>query len=193
MEPGYLPIEYNGLVRTLQYIQKVKDMQEDHLPCQALKICKTPKKFYKSKFLASGWMIDIKKWFTKRKLERYLEKTKIDWKEMEVEFKASLWEKWAISTKSSKFEYYYEKIMHYSKGSFTDVKGVAQAYLTEALTRAQRSALDQIRMRSHSLEIEKGAWARIPRSARTYKVCNAGHAIEDEGGIRFSSAPTMHT
>ena len=81
-------------------------MQEDCLPCQAPKIYKTPKKFYKSKFLAFGWIIDIKKWFTKWKLGRYLERTKIDWKEMEVEVKDSLWEKCAISTKSSKFEYY---------------------------------------------------------------------------------------
>ena len=125
-------------------------------------------------------MLDIRKWFAKWKLEEYLEKTQVDCKEMEKAFKASLWEKWALSTKNSKFEYYCQNIMHYSKGSFIDAEGVAQAYLTGDLTRTQRSTLGQIRMRSHSLELEKGAWAGIPRSARTCKICEDMHAIKDE-------------
>ena len=86
-------------------------------------------------------MLDIKKWFAKWKLEKYLEAAEVDWKEMERTFKTSLWDQWAASTKNSKFEYYCQHIMHYNKGSFIDAEGVAQAYLTEALTRAQRSTL----------------------------------------------------
>ena len=102
-------------------------------------------------------MIDIQKWFSRWKLEKYLERTEINWKEVEADVKASLWEKWVLNPKSSKFEYYSQTIMHYTKHSFTEEARTAHAYLTEAVTRAQRSAIGQIRMRSHSLELEKGA------------------------------------
>ena len=98
LESGCLPIEYYGLVRTLRYIQKVKSMPQNRLPHQAWEICKKPKKNHKSKFLTSGWMLDIKKWFAKWKLEKYLEAAKVDWKEMERTFKTSLWDQWAAST-----------------------------------------------------------------------------------------------
>ena len=155
-------------------------MPKDRLPSQALEICKTPKKNYKSKFLASGWMLDIQKWFAKWNLEEYLESKEIDWKNVEKAFRASLWEKWALHSKQSKFEYYCQHIMHYQKEDFINADGSTQVYLTGPLTPAQRSNLGQIRMRSHSLEIEKGAWAGIPRADRLCSVCNDMNAIEDE-------------
>ena len=56
MEIGCLPIEYHGLIRTLKYIEKVRNMHEDRRlpPRQAWETCKRPKKNYKRKFLASG-------------------------------------------------------------------------------------------------------------------------------------------
>ena len=90
MESGCLPIEYYGLIRTLRYIQKVSNMPQERLPRQVWETCKRPKKNYKSKFLTSGWMLDIKKWFTKWNLEAYLEKTEVNWLKVERTFKASL-------------------------------------------------------------------------------------------------------
>ena len=119
------------------------------------------------------------KWFAKWNLEEYLESKEIDWKNVEKAFRASLWEKWALHSKHSKFEYYCQHIMHYQKEDFINADGSAQVYLTGPLTRAQRSNLGQIRMRSHPLEIEKGAWAGIPRADRLCSVCNDMNAIED--------------
>lgn len=192
MDSGRLPIEYYGLIRTLRYIQKVRNMHEDRLPRQAWETCKRPKKNYKSKFLASGWMLDIKKWFAKWNMESFLEKEEMDWKEVEKAFKASLWEKWALSTKKSKFEYYCQNIMHYNKDAFIDAEGTTQAYLTAPLTRVQRSNLGKIRMRSHSLALEKGAWAGIPKSERLCCICKDMHAIEDEEHVLLKCSAYAH-
>ena len=79
LETRCLPIEYHGLIRTLRYIQKVRHMHTNRLPQQAWELCKQPKKNYKSKFLASGWMLDTRKWYAKWNLEEYLEHEEIDW------------------------------------------------------------------------------------------------------------------
>ena len=63
IETGCLPIEYHVLIHTLWYIQKVRNMHNDRLPRQGWEMCKKPRKNYKSKFLALGWMLDIWKWF----------------------------------------------------------------------------------------------------------------------------------
>ena len=70
------------------------------------------------RILTLGWMLDIKKRFAKWKLEKCLEASEVDWKEMERSFKTSLWDQWAASTKNNKFEYYCQHIMHCNKGSF---------------------------------------------------------------------------
>ena len=70
--------------------------------------------------------------------------------------------------------------MHYHKDDFIDTEGTSKTYLTNPLTQAQRSNLGQIRMRSHSLEIEKGSWASIPRLERLCILSRDMNAIEDE-------------
>ena len=58
-------------------------------------------------------------------MESYVEKEEVDWKEVEKTFEASLWEKWAMSTKKSIFEYYCQTIMHCNKVAFIDAEGAA--------------------------------------------------------------------
>ena len=82
--------------------------------------------------------------------------------------------------------------MHYQKEDFIDAEGTTQTYLTGRLTRAQRSNLGQIQMRSHSLEIEKGAWVGIPRSERLCNVCKDLNAIEDEEHVLLECPAYSH-
>ena len=70
--------------------------------------------------------------------------------------------------------------MHYNKEQFVKAEGVAQGYLTSNLTRTQRLVVGQMRMRSHSLGLEKGTWAGIPKTDRICKLCVDKHDIEDE-------------
>ena len=137
-------------------------------------------------------MLDIKKWFAKWNMVSYLEREEVDWKEVEKSFKVSLWEKWASSTKKSKFEYYCQVIRPYTKREFSEMEGAAQAYLTIPLTKLQRSNLGRIRMRSHSLELEKGAWAGTPKEERICNVCKDGNAIEDEAHLLLRCPAYSH-
>ena len=70
MESRCLPIEYYGLIRTLRYIQKIKMMHSDRIPRHAWDMCQKPKKNHKSKFLTSGWMHNIKRWFAKWNMKK---------------------------------------------------------------------------------------------------------------------------
>ena len=155
-------------------------------------MCQQPRKNYKIKFLTCGWMLNIQKWFAKWNLEGYLESKEIDWKNAEKAFQASLWENWALSTKYNRFEYYCKHIMHYQKEDFLDAKGTMQTYLIDHLTQAQRSSLGQTQMRYHSLEIEKGPWASIPRSKRLCNVCKDLNAIADEEHVLLECPKFSH-
>ena len=155
MEAGCLPIEYKGLLRVRRYLQKVKAMPDTRLPKQAWAACNKPKKNYKSKFLASGWMLDIQKWFKKWGLEAYLEREEFSWTQLEKDFKSSLWQKWAAHEKHAKFDYYCEKICGYSMHAFVKEKDTTQAYLTTPMSWLQRSNLARIHTRSHVLAVAK--------------------------------------
>ena len=61
--------------------------------------------------------------------------------------------------------------MPYTKDEFSKMEGAIQAYLTTPLTKLQRSNLGTIRMRSHSLELEQGAWA-VSQSRTSGKLTN---------------------
>ena len=65
-------------------------MHDRRLPRQAWEVCKQPKKTCKSKFLASGWMLDIKMWFAKWNMVSYLDRDEVDWKDVEKSFKVFL-------------------------------------------------------------------------------------------------------
>ena len=125
-------------------------------------------------------MLDIKRWFAKWNMEKYLEAKEIASKEVEKTFKASLLERWALGAKHNKFEYYYHHIRHYTKEAFMESDNTPQKYLMAPLTRMQRSNLAKIWMRSHSLAIEMGASAGIPRTKRICHICGDAQAIEDE-------------
>ena len=130
LETGCLPIEYSGMIRVLRYLQKVKTMPETRLPRQAWVSCSKPKKNYKSKFLATGWMLDIRKWFKRWGLEAYLEKDEISWTQFTQDFKSSLWQKWAENEKYTKFEYYCKNIRGYNRNAFLMEENTCQTYLT---------------------------------------------------------------
>ena len=183
MEAGCLPIEYKGLIRVLSYLQKVKAMPDTRLPKQAWAACNKPKKNYKSKFLASGWMLDIQKWFKKWGLEAYLEREEFSWTQLEKDFKSSLWQKWAAHEKHAKFDYYCEKIRGYSMHAFVEEKDTTQAYLTTPMSWLQRSNLARIRTRSHVLAVEKGAWTGVPRADKCCELCAHTRVLEDEAHV----------
>ena len=68
--------------------------------------------------------------------------------------------------------------MHYKKEQFVKAEGVAQGHLTCYLTQTQRSAVGKMRMRSQSLELEKGAWVGIPKTDRIRKLWVDKHEIQ---------------
>ena len=63
-----------------------------------------------------------------------MEEEEISWEQVDRDFKASLWQKWATNAKHKKFEYYCEKIASYSKEAFVDAKETRQAYFTTPMT-----------------------------------------------------------
>ena len=71
-----------------------------------------------------------------------MEEEEILEEQVERNFKASLWQKWATNVKHKKLAYYcWEKIMCYSKEAFIDAKEMRQAYFTNPVTWTQSSNL----------------------------------------------------
>ncbi|MCO5579547.1 hypothetical protein L7F22_033404 [Adiantum nelumboides] len=154
-------------------------MPTSRMPRVALEVGCLPQKNYKSKFItSSSWMNDIKKWFTKWKVEGFLTTHTQEGEEAEHALKFdmaildALHMKWQTALHKSKFEYYCKYInKEYWKQYMTCVPE-AQAHIRTPMPRNARRAITLMRTRSHMLKIETGGWQQIDAKKRTCNVCD---------------------
>ena len=72
LETGRRPIEMYALIRLLRYITRVRQMDDNRLPKHAWGASTRLQKTRKSKMLSMGWMLDMRRWFKRWVVDRYL-------------------------------------------------------------------------------------------------------------------------
>ena len=178
LETGCRPIEFHAMIRVIDYVWKISGWKCSRLPKAAKEVSIKIQKNHKSKILSSGWMLDIQTWFKRWGVDNFLNSKVKKNEEFSAALITNMWTKWKMAEKKSKLDYYCSQVNpggeeKYVKG------GAAQGYITAAISIHTRGNIARMRLRSHSLEIEMGAWAQIDRCNRLCKVCNEGK-IEDE-------------
>ena len=100
-----------------------------------------PQKNYKSKLLATGWMIDIKKWFGRWKVDSYVNQAKVsNTNAFEASLLSAMWDKWMSSEKQTKLEYYSMNINIDARSLYLQQGTRAQDYITTPMPTHVRSA-----------------------------------------------------
>ena len=152
------------MMRVVRYLVKFHHMNDARFPKGSWKLSMKPQKNYKSKLLATGWMIDIRKWFGRWTVNTYVDQAEaININAFEASLLSAMWDKWMSSEKRTKLEYYYMNIINIDARSVYLQQGArAQDYITTPMPTHVRSAFAHFCMPSHSLAIESGAWLHIP-------------------------------
>lgn len=186
LETGRRPLEITTMQRVYKYIMKVKRMPTNCMPHVAWEIGCLPQKNYKSKFITSSWMNDIRKWFTKWNVEEFLTMHIQEGEKAEQELKFgiavldTLHMKWKTAVHKSKFEYYCKYINKEYWKQYTTCDPDAQVHIKTPMPRNARRAITLMRTRSHMLKIETGGWQQIDAKKRTCNVCDMERAETEE-------------
>lgn len=61
------------MIRVLKYINRIRLMDDHRIPKRAWDASSRLQKTRKSKVLSTGWMLDIRKWFVRWNVDRYLD------------------------------------------------------------------------------------------------------------------------
>ena len=72
LEIGRRPIEAYAMIRVLRYAIRVRQIEDNKLPKRAWDASTRLQKTRKSKVLATGWVLDMQKWFQRWGVDRYL-------------------------------------------------------------------------------------------------------------------------
>lgn len=193
IETGTRPIELRALERVFKYIKKVKTMKPQRLPMKAWEASKRPQKTNKSKMLSSGWWQDIKGWFQRWKVTSYLEMSsgEMDEKAFHKALLGVLQQKWQSAEKRAKYEYYCTHINPIYWDTYSQEEENAQKYITMPIPANARRSIALIRTRSHTLEVEKGAWGNVSREQRFCKLCDQGQ-VETEAHVLLTCPRYAH-
>jgi len=158
VEAGLLPLEVEALYHTLQYVMRVKALQDSRLPKQAL---------YASR--AFGWYADVCRWAKTWDLCEH------EWDTQPKKLRALLHSK-AIRklwhNPSPRLQYFMRDVNPM-------VLFEEQEYLGAPISVKLRHIIARYRLSSHHLEVEEGRWKGVKRQDRVCTLCDSG-SIENE-------------
>ncbi|MCO5579440.1 hypothetical protein L7F22_033295 [Adiantum nelumboides] len=197
LETGKRPLEMLALQRVHKYIMKVKLMPKSRIPHIAWDIGCKPRKNYKSKFLTSSFVQDIRKWFAKWNVEAYVDMPILEGTKDEhaLNFDIMLLEyfhtKWQNAIHQSKFEYYCKHVNTRYWENYKVCKPDAQAHIKTSISHRARQAITLMRTRSHMLKIETGGWLKIDANKRMCNQCDM-NALEHETHVALECPAYAH-
>ena len=160
LETGRRPIEFHALIKVMQYLIEVQQMQPDRLPHKAWNASTKLQKNYKSKIICTGWATDIRKWFSRWKVEAYLTMppAKVNMQDFQLSLLSTLQNHWLTSEKRVKLEYYQDNINPTCWSTYMSIETHAQPYISTPIPLLYRRNIARFHTRSHTFAIEKGAW-----------------------------------
>lgn len=185
LETGCRPLEIRALKRMFAYIMKIKLMPANRIPSIAWIAGSAPQKTKKSKFLSSSLLQEVRKWFTKWRVEKFMDMQIIKGKEtaymldFETTLLNTLHAGWKSAIHKSKFDYYCQRVNKSYWTQYIAQTPAAQVHIRTPMPYKARRAISIMRTRSHVLKIETGGWLKLNASERVCKFCNM-NAIEDE-------------
>ena len=168
-------------------------MPQKRLPHRAWTTSMKLQKNHKSKIICTVWGADIRKGFSRWKVESYLnmppEKLKLQ--EFQSSLLCTLRTHWLEAEKRTKLEYYQAEINPLCWSSFMTPEASAQPYINTPIPLLYRRNIARFRTRSHTLAIEKGAWLDMPRHARVCRFCDA-QTVETEAHVALYCPKYAH-
>ncbi|MCO5574127.1 hypothetical protein L7F22_027906 [Adiantum nelumboides] len=176
----------SALQRVFKYLLKIQSMPTHRLPYIAWKEGCLPQKTYKSKIISSSWVQDIKRWFAKWKVDKYVTVQIPKGGEADVmlnfdiDILDALNEKWKSAMHKSKFVYYGKYINPLYWEKYMVSLPLAQTHIRTPMLWRARRAITQMRTRSHMLRIETGGWQHIDEKKRICHNCDMGKTENEE-------------
>ena len=157
-EAGLLPLEVEALYLTLQYVLRVKGLDDSRLPKQA---------FHSSG--GSGWYADVCRWAQTWGLSEQDWHIKPDKLRLVLQANAirKLW-----SDPSPRLQYFIRDVNPM-------ILYEEQEYLSAPISLRLRHTIARFRLSSHHLEVEEGRWKGVRRQDRVCRLCDSG-SIENE-------------
>ena len=191
LETGKRPLEMQALQRVHRYLMKVKTMRERSLPYMAWQAGCKPQKNYKSKFLTSSLVEDIRKWFSRWNVGDYVDMRIEEGTEHEhgLNFDICILEalhtKWKTAVHRSKFEYYGK---HINTSYWETYKtGDTQMHIKTPMSHRARRSITLMRTRSYML----GGWLNIQENRRTCTQCKL-NKVENEAHVAIECPSYAH-